>query len=403
MFWIVLLLAILAGVLAGTITGLVPGLHVNLISAILLSLSALVLSSFSPIIIAVFIVSLSISHIFINYIPSIFLGAPDEDNFLSVLPGHELLLQGKAYNAVVYSLYGCLAGLPIILLFSPLFYFFLPTIYIYAQRIMPIILIVASFFLIYSEKSSKLWAFVIFCLSGILGLSTLTLPNLKESLLPLFTGLFGISSLITSISKKQEIPKQETPRLREINVERKSFFKSISASIIASPFCAFLPGMGSGQAAVIGSEILGEVDRKEFLILLGSINTIVTGLSFITLYSINKARTGVAAAIGKIITLDLTSISIITFSIIISGILAFFMTLFIARRFSTAISKVNYAALSFFLVMFLAAINFYFAGWLGLLVLLVSTVLGLLCIYAGVRRTHMLGSLIVPAIVLYLL
>jgi putative membrane protein len=94
---------------------------------------------------------------------------------------------------------------------------------------------------------------------------------------------------------------------------------------------------------------------------------------------------------------------VITGAIIISGIIAFFVTIYLAKIFSKIISKVNYTLLSFDIILILSAITFIFSGWLGLLVLIVSTILGLLCIYSGVRRTHMLGSLIIPAIMLYLL
>ncbi len=399
-------LALLVGMIAGTITGAIPGIHINLVSAILLSLSAFLMLHFpiiSPIVLVVFLVSMAITHTFVDYIPSIFLGAPDEDDTaLSILPGHEMLIKGEAYSAVVYTMYGCLAGLAVILIFSPLFFYFLPVIYPYAERIMPFILILASIFLISMEKSSRSWALIIFCLSGFLGLATFDLP-LKESLLPLFTGLFGISSLVTSISKKQEIPKQQIKKIKDIKIGKVSFFKSLSASFIASPLCSFLPGMGSGQAAVIGSEVAGDLDRKEFLILLGSISVIVTGLSFITLYSIGKARTGIAVAIGKILELSMHDLIIITLVIIVSGICAFFITLYLARKFSSIISKVNYGYLSFAIIILLMGLVFFFSGWLGVLIAAISTLLGLLCIYCGVRRTHMMGCLIVPAILLYLL
>ena len=396
------ILALFIGIIIGTITGITPGIHINLVSAILLGFSSFLLLHFPPIALVVFLVSLSITHTFIDYIPSIFLGAPDEDNFLSILPGHEMLNQGKAYDAIVYTLYGSMSALLIILVFSPLFFFFLPLIYPYAERIMPLILILSSFFLIYFEKTSKVWALIIFLLSGMLGLSTIAIP-IKDSLLPLFTGLFGISSLITSLTKKQEIPKQKISKLKNIKIKSRSLLKSVYASILASPLCSFLPGMGSGQAAVIGSEVMGDLDRKEFLILLGSINTIVTGLSFITLYTIDKARTGVAAAVQEIIKLTIPDLILITLVIILSGIASFFLTLYIARFFSKLISKVNYAILSFNIILILIVITFLISSWLGLLVLFISTLLGLLCIYVGVRRTHMLGSLIIPAIILYFL
>lgn len=397
-----LILAVIIGIIVGIITGITPGIHINLIAALALSFSGLILLHFTPLALVLFLVSLSITHTFVDYVPSIFLGAPDDDNFLSILPGHEMLTQGKAYHAVVYTLYGSVAALLIILIFSPLFFFFLPKIYPYAERIMPLILILASAFLIYSEKSSRLWALLIFLLSGVLGLATINLP-VKETLLPLFTGLFGISSLITSIAKKQKIPKQTISKLKNIRIKFSSFTKALSASIIASPLCSFLPGMGSGQAAVIGSEVVGQLNRKEFLVLLGSISTIVTGLSFITLYTIDKARTGIAAAIQEIMSLTIPDLAIITLTIIISGVISFFLSIYIAQLFARFISKVNYAKLSKIIIGFLVILVFFISSWLGLLILAVSTILGLLCIYAGIRRTHMLGSLIIPAIFLYLL
>lgn len=398
--------ALLIGIIAGTISGIIPGIHINLVSAVLLSISAYLMVHFpmiSPIVIVAFLVSMAMTHTFVDYIPSIFLGAPDEDNFLSILPGHEMLIKGEAHSAVVYTLYGSISALIIILIFTPIFVYFLPVIYPYAERIMPIILIVASVFLVSLEKSSKIWALIIFLLSGFLGLATFNLP-VQDSLLPLFTGLFGISSLVTSISKKQKIPRQVIRKLKYIKLSKKSFFKSLFASLVASPLCSFLPGMGSGQAAIIGSEVTGDLDRKEFLVLLGAINTIVMGLSFIALFSINKARTGIAVAVGQILSsITINDLWIIVGVIIISGIIAFFVTLFLSKRFSALISKVNYSILSLTIILVLIAVCYIFSGWLGLIIAAVSTAVGLTCIYSGVRRTHMLGSLIIPAIVLYLL
>lgn len=399
-----LILALLMGVIIGTITGVIPSFHTNLLSAILLTLSGFFLTLTTPLALAIFIVALSTTHLFINFIPSILLGAPNEDNTaLSVLPGHELLIKGQGYSAIIYSLYGCLIGLILTLVFSPLFYFFLPTIYSYAQRIMPFILILTTCFLIYFEKTNKIWAIIIFTLSGFLGLATLPLP-LTEPLLPLFTGLFGISSLISSLGMKQKIPEQKIKSLKQINqtLTKKSMLKTIFASSISSPLCSFLPGLGSGQAAVIGAEVTGDLNRKEFLILLGAISTIVTSLSFITYFSIQKARTGVAVAIGKLLILSLTDIYYITGAIILSGVLAFFISMFLAKIFSRIISKINYPLVSCLLILFLVNLNIFFSGIMGLFVLLVSTCLGLLCIYSGVRRTHLMGCLIIPAIILLL-
>jgi len=399
-----LIVALIVGVLIGTFTGLTPGIHINLVAFFLLSLvTEGYFTGISPIILAVFIVALSISHTFIDFIPSIFLGAPDEDSVLSVLPGHEMLSKGNGYEAILLTLIGSIAGIFLILLFTPLFIFFLPKGYNSVTTIMPFILIFASFFLFYFEKNNKIWAIIIFLLAGFLGIASMNL-NLKEPLLPLLTGLFGASSLITSMSKKQKLPKQNIIKLKELRIKKKSLTKSIFASIIASPLCSFLPGLGSGQAAVIGSEVIGDLDRKEFLILLGSINTIVMGLSFVTLYTIQKSRTGSAVAISKLLeTFSSNNLYILLLTILISGIFAFFLTIFLAKIFSRIISKINYSKLSFIILMFLSLMISICSGFLGFLVFIVSASLGLFCIFLGIRRTHLMGCLLLPTIFYYLL
>jgi len=397
-------LALLIGIILGSITGLTPGIHINLVAFFLLSLvTSGYFAGISPIILAVFIVALSISHTFIDFIPSIFLGAPDEDSVLSVLPGHEMLIKGRGYEAVLLTLIGSIAGIMLILLFSPLFILFLPKIYESARLIMPFILILTSCFLFYFERNNRIWAIIIFFLAGFLGIASMNL-NLKEPLLPLLTGLFGASSLITSITKKQKLPKQRIIKLRHLKIKKKSIAKSIFASIIASPLCSFLPGLGSGQAAVIGSEVTGDLNKKEFLILLGSINTIVMGLSFVTLYTIQKSRTGSAVAVSKLLeTFSLSSLLIILAAIFISGILAFFLVIFLARIFSKIISKISYNKLSLGILIFISFIILVFSGFLGFLVFIISAFTGLTCIYTGVRRTHLMGCLLLPTILFYIL
>ena len=392
-----LAIALVIGIIAGTLTGFTPGIHINLVAVLLVSASTTIFLGISPIILVVFIVAMSITHTFLDFIPSIFLGAPNEDTALSILPGHNLLLQGKGYEALILTLYGSILALPIILILTPLFLFLLPRIYSQLQTIMFFILATASIFLISTEKKNKLIALVIFILAGFLGIASLNLP-IQNSLLPLLTGLFGSSSLITSIIKKTKLPEQEIEKIRNIKT---SLFKPILASIFSAPLCSFLPALGSGQAAIIGSSIIQQ-DQKQFLVLLGSLNTIVMGLSFITLFAINKARTGSAAAISQLLQLNSADLIIIIITIIISSALAFFLTIFLGKIFAKKFSYINYSKLSIFILAFLAIVVLIFSGFLGLLVFIISTFLGLSAIQLGIRRTHLLGCLMTPTILFYL-
>jgi len=398
-----LILALIIGVLAGTFTGLLPGIHINLVGAILLGISASLLQLVSPLTLVIFIVSMAITHTFIDFIPSIFLGAPDEDSILSVLPGHQLLLKGKGYEAIILTLYGGLTALILILIFTPLFILILPKIYPYIQRIMWIILVLLSSYMILTEKDKKLWTLIIFLLSGFLGIASLNL-NLSQPLLPMLTGLFGASGLLISIKQKTKIPEQKIIPTRKIKFTKTSFLNSTFASIIASPFTSFLPGLGSSQAALIGKEVAGDINEREFLFILGAINTLVMGLSFVTLYAIEKTRTGAAVAVSELIpNLTLTNIFYILTAIILSGILSFLLAIKLSKSIAKIINKINYSRISLVVLFILIFFVLIFSGLLGFLVFIISASLGLTTILLGIKRIHMMGCLLIPTILFYLL
>jgi len=276
-----LIIALILGILAGTLTGLFPGIHINLVAAGLLALvGGAYFSGIAPIVLVVFIVSMAITHTFIDFIPSIFLGAPEEDSFLAVLPGHQLLREGKGYEAVVFTLFGSLAALPIVLIFSLLFVWLLPLIFDFSRGVIPYVLLFVSLYLIFREED---WinAGVVFGLAGFLGLFSFNLP-VREPLLPLLTGLFGVSALVVSLKARITIPKQKIVSLRKLKFPRKRLFRTSLAAAIAAPLSSFLPGIGAGHAAVIGSELMGNFgsDRRGFLFLVGAINTIVMALFY---------------------------------------------------------------------------------------------------------------------------
>jgi len=389
-----ILLALALGIFAGIITGLIPGLHINLVGILLVSVSTILLNSLEPIFFAVFIASMAITHTFVDFIPSVFLGCPDTDTVLSILPGHELLKQGQGYAAVALTCYGSLAAIFLLILIAFPSIFFISKIYNLLLKILPYILLTILCVLIFLEKK-KFRALFVLLISGALGLCVLNMPA-KEPLFPLLTGLFGSSALIISIKNKIQIPKQE------IKKPHVKIFKPLFGALIASPLCSFLPGLGSGQAAIIGDTIT-KTDRKGFLVLLGATNTLVMGFSFISLYVISKVRTGAAVAIQKILgTLSSKNFVLILGVIVLSGIISFFVTIFLTKICSQKIEKINYTLLSYIVLSFLAILTFVISGITGLIILVISTLTGIYCISLDVKRTNMMGCLLIPTIIYYL-
>lgn len=390
-----ILMFLFLGVIAGTITGLLPGIHINLVGTILVGLSITALSLINPIFLIIFIASMAITHTFVDFIPSIFLGCPDTDTQLSILPGHELLKDGRGYEAVMLTAIGGIYAVFMLIIVSFPLAFGISKIYDSIHSVMFWILLATCFILIFTEKR-KLTALVVFIISGILGLCVLNL-GLKDPLLPLLSGLFGSSLLITSLKNKTKIPKQE------INEPNEKIARPLIGSLIASPLCGFLPGLGGGQAAVLGNTI-SHTDKKGFLILIGAVNILVMGISFVSLYAISKTRTGAAAAIQEIIgILSWKILLIILFAILISGILSFFITKFLAKFLANKINKIDYSILSTATLIFLTIIVFIFSSFIGLLIFLASTLVGIYFNSLEVKKTNMMGCLLIPTMIYYFL
>jgi len=383
-----ILLFLVMGILAGTFTGLIPGIHINLVGAFLLT----IVSSFyiNPAYSVVFIVSLAITHTFIDFIPSIFLGCPDADTELSILPGHELLKLKRGYEAIYLSNIGSIIAifLTLIILFPSLY--LIKNFYDYIFKLIPYILIFISIVLILTEKK-KLLAFFIFLLTGILGIASQSI-EINQPLLPLLTGLFGVSNIIISLKNNVKIPNQIITKPK-IKIKR-----PILSALIGAPICSFLPGVGSGQAAIIGNTLIKN-SRKQFIVLLGIVNTLVMTFSFISLFIINKTRTGAALNIKNIIgNVGINYFILIIIVIIVSGIIAYFLTLILAKYFALKFNNINYKKLSFITLILLLIIVFMISGILGIFVLTVSTITGIYSIEMGVRRSNMMGVLILTTI-----
>jgi putative membrane protein len=136
-----LLFALLGSVL-GICSGITPGVHVNTLALLLVSAFPVLAPSvedlcsflsldaaFVPMLLSCAIVSAAVTHSFLDFLPSLFLGVPEEGTIVSHLPGHRLLLEGKAMDAVrcaalgslVGALFGTLLVMPLRIIMAPPF------------------------------------------------------------------------------------------------------------------------------------------------------------------------------------------------------------------------------------------------------------------------------------------
>src|SRR3989304_9468152 len=346
------ILALFIGTFAGIFTGLVPGIHINLVGAIIVSLSLSILSGIPAIYLVVFIVSMSITHVFIDFIPSIFLGAPEDGTELSVLPGHEMLKQGLGSEAVALTSQGCLYGLFIFLISILPLYLIAKQVntFLSVSKLIPFLLILISLNLILIQKN-KLASLFVFVFSGILGLIVLNL-EMKDPLLPLLTGLFGTASILLSLDSKIDLKNQKINFKTDIGKT-----KPLLTASLFSPLSIFLPPLSPGQMATIGNQF-SKLDRRGFLFLLGAINSLGMAFSFLAFFLLSKTRTGSAVAIKSLLfSLNWNLFLIIAFFIMLSGLISFYLVRVLSKKFILILQKFEYRKVSISVLVFISIIT----------------------------------------------
>ena len=178
------LLALSFGIFAGIFTGLAPGIHVNLISLIVVGASQKLLRFFGLMDLCIFIVSMSITHVFLDSLPSIFLGAPEAETALGVLPGHRFLLRGNGYRAVQLTILGAFLSLVMSIALFPAMIVVIKFIYNWTSQYTGYLLMAIILFMIVRDNN-KIWSIIVATLASALGLVVFSLPTLEDPLFPM--------------------------------------------------------------------------------------------------------------------------------------------------------------------------------------------------------------------------
>jgi len=387
------------GVGFGTLTGLVPGLHVNTLVVMFLSLlPSLSIDKYSAV---ALIIAMSITHSFVDYIPSILLGAPEEDSVLSVLPGHRLLLKGKGYEAIKLTVVGGIGSLALCVAILPIGITAFPYLYTISKKALPYILIAILLYMIFIEpREKRIYALIVMIYSGIFGLIVL---QSKKALFPALTGLFGISTLVISMKKKANIPEQS------LNEEIEPFPRGIILGTLAGIFSGLFPSVGSSQSAMVMQNFIRkrekskEEETKEFLVALGGVNTVDAIYAFLALYLIGKPRSGASIAVEKILQyLSYRDFLYILGIILSSSFLAVLITLRLSRFLVQKITMFKYEKISLLTLGFLLAMILFFSGERGLLIAFVASSIGIFAQLSGVKKSNCMAVLIIPTILYFL-
>ena len=409
-----LVIACFIGILIGTTTGMIPGIHVNTAGAIIFASSTFLLSFLSPEFLCVMMVAMSIAHALIEFVPSMLLGVPEEGTATSILPGHRMVLQGRAKEVIRIVCVGGFGAILVTILMLPIFSILLPMLHDISKPFTWMILLFASIYLTYSLTSTRrdfLWSLLLFALSGILGWTIFQTPiSSGVTLMCIFSGLFGISTILFSLNDNSTLPHQNS--FYDLNIDFDKF-KSIFAGGITGAILGFLPGFGPAQGTVIAQAASGTSDSDDdtvnFLLATSGLNISDCLFSLMAIYIIGNPRSGIAVYMSYLISkMSLNHLIIYIFASLLAVSVSLVLALRLGDSFSKLMGGVDYKKLSISVILLQIVILFIFIFYYGapvgymILALITSTAMGMLPHYLGVGKSHLMGVLIVPAIVIYM-
>jgi len=386
----------LGGIVFGIISGLTPGIHVNMVAAFLLGLSPLLLPVLGSEGLAAMVISIIITHSFLDIIPATFLGVPEEGTCISVLPAHSLAQNGRGEEAVRISALGSLWGVvfAIPLAFAALQ--FIPIL----QPVIDVftgVLLVLIMGIIIVKSEAPGWCMALFLVSGVLGCFAFSFSYLSwnsagagEILMPLLTGLFGLPFLL--ISSKGKIPRQ---RPFKVSMENNALIRSAVPASLAGLIVGWLPGLSTASAnALISGYIPYDKDRMGYLVASGATATANALIGIAVFISIGRMRNGAMIVFSALETPSL--FFLITIAAIVS-LLAFLITIYLAglANFLSSLSGNN---LNTIVILFLIIICGIFTGPFGMLILILSTMLGIVPGLVEVSRIPCIGVVTIPVI-----
>lgn len=411
---LMLLYMCIIGACVGTFTGLVPGIHVNTLAMILLAfsgpltefISSFAPDGFGPLMLASCVVSAAVVHSAVDFVPSAFIGVPDTETVMNVIPAHRLLLEGEGMVAVRCAAIGSLVGSAVSLILAvPMYHLLRSGLGDYLDSItLAVLVLVLTLMIIDEDEEKRIYAVPVMALSGLMGViamnSELPMESVfgigAEAVFPLLTGLFGIPSLLMAQNGGRIPPQYDMER---VPVSPLPAVKGV----VTGSITGWYPGITSTAGATIAGHMFGSDGIRGFISMVSSIGTASTMFTFVTLCVSGKERSGTMSVVNGLLEgFDLAPGGDAFLSMMLTmaaaSVIAYFVMIWAGRMMCRIAENVDTATVSRVILVLMVALTVVFCGYWGVVLLLVCSVVGMVPLMLGTNRIHLTGCLIIPVI-----
>jgi putative membrane protein len=375
------LAAIVIGLVLGFLSGLIPGIHPNFVVSVLDSLG---MDSWMPLM----IISMYGASLVVSFIPSIFFGIPEDASVVSALAGQRFALKGRGLAALKTMILSAVAAA---LMSSAMFLLsidFYGTIYPLISRHIKYLLLVLAAALVLRSRS-PVRSLLVFVSAGILGKITFDI-GLEDPFLPLFSGMFAVSSII-SAGKNPLPPQKEEPAWRD-------FPKFSALGVGLGLFANLLPGIGSPAQIAAVATLFIPLESLQYLAAVSAISVSQAVFSLSSAASIGKARNGVVAWLAE--NYDVEGNLGILLAVFVMSMICAAAIVYFSRKHIAKIDGLDFSAMGKIIAAYIFSITFIVDGTAGVAILVLSSLLGFLTVRMGAERISLMGSIILPTLML---
>ncbi|MFH0881309.1 MAG: tripartite tricarboxylate transporter permease [Lentisphaerota bacterium] len=413
----------LAGVGIAAVFSIIPGLHIyNVIAFTMLIAFAFIdiFKALDPLYTTCFIMGMVVGFSVLFTVSSQFF-QPCDDSFRSVMLPHErYLFEGRGYEAVMLSGVGSLMAL---LFIAGLFPFLTKPIGILRELIRPhiywILGLVIAFVLISewpkdhgvgkttAQRYADGWGqmgmgLFTFIAAGVLGMfmfynTILPLQSAFQSLMPVFIGLFALSSQIMTVITRASIPPQHIAST--IEMAPHDVLRGSMTGLVAGMFSCLTPGLTPGPALLMSAHATASSGEKQFIIGGGAARVLyyIGAIVLFFMPDVYMRRGGAAINISLFFVPEtVEQYYLISGIIAFSGAISLFLLFYYARLCAAISRRVDFRWISGGSVVLLTVMVAYVTGWQGVVLMLVATALGLVPNVWHTRRIPLLAVLLVP-------
>jgi putative membrane protein len=251
---------------------------------------------------------------------------------------------------------------------------------------------------------NKVWAAGLVAISGSLGLICMDLPIPSVGVLgegtllfPLLTGLFGIPALLSSF-KNASVPKQQDDGIPPVD-----HVPGIKGVIMGS-VAGWYPGITATAGASLSSIFLPEDKPERFISVVASIGTVTAIFSLVTLSVSGSGRSGTVLVIREIIGDGITGFCSPEFLLLllcaaVASFLGYHITIAVGKMMSGMTDRIDSVRLNKAVLCFIVILVLLLTGPFGLLMLVISVLIGMIPLDLDMGRIPLTGCLIVPVVI----